>query len=174
TGTIPTSTDYAMPDLQPTALSATMSPGGMGDGSAFAQGLGGGGMDSAMGGAVGGALAGGQVSGAHMFPQHHDMFGDQAPGHPGVAGTDVTHMGQPGDAGLAAAPEGALNQGDPGQQGQQGGMPMSGMGGGGMGGGQGGDQQRGGNQWRTHGRLFDDVGGDETIGHFSGTLEDGR
>jgi hypothetical protein len=49
------------------------------------------------------------------------------------------------------------------------------MGGGaGAGGSQGGDQQRGGNQWRTHGRLFDDAGGDETIGRFSGTLDDGR
>jgi hypothetical protein len=40
------------------------------------------------------------------------------------------------------------------------------------GGGQGGDQQRGSNQWRTQGRLFED--GDESLGRFSGTLDDGR
>ncbi|HKN96978.1 MAG TPA: hypothetical protein VJX10_07680, partial [Pseudonocardiaceae bacterium] len=90
------------------------------------------------------------------------------PGHAGVAGTDVTPIGQPGGAGLASAPDGALDQGG------AAGLPMMPMGG--MGAtGQGGDQQRGGqHQWRTFGHLFDDATGDDTIGHFSGTLDDGR
>jgi hypothetical protein len=54
-------------------------------------------------------------------------------------------------------------------------MPMMGGGMGGAGGGQGGDQSRGGgHHWRTEGRLFEDIGGDEGLGRFSGTLDDGR
>jgi len=120
--------------------------------------------------ALGGAVGSGHAAAAFFGPQHdtHDMFG--GPGHPGVAGTDVTPMGQPGGAGLASAPDSALDHGQ--APGQMGGMPMmGGMGGGG--GGQGGDQQRGPNQWRTQGQLFDDDA-DEVVGRFSGTLDDGR
>ena len=143
--------------------------GGVPDASSFAQGFGGG-----MGSAVGGAVGGSHAVADHLMSQHHqaaDAFGGTS-GHPGVAGTHVTPMGPPGDAQVASAPPGALDQ--QGQPAQQGGMPMGGMGGMG-GGGQGGDQQRGGNhQWRTHGRLFDDAVDDEAIRRFSGTLDDGR
>jgi hypothetical protein len=56
-------------------------------------------------------------------------------------------------------------------------MPtMGGMGGGGGQGG--GDQQRGASQWRLEGQVFtddrEDDRGDEVLGRFSGTLDDGR
>jgi uncharacterized protein YukE len=155
------------PDIQATTLAAAMPLGG---GVAA-----GGGLDPTGGaGAVtGGVLDGGQAVASHVVAAHHpvhDVLGGvvNPPGHPGVAGTNVTPIGQPGDAGLASAPDSALNGGDPSGSG---GMPM--MGGMGMGGGQGGDQQRGvHHQWRTFGHLFDDATGDDTIGGFSGTLDD--
>jgi hypothetical protein len=157
--------------------------GGTDSSTAFSQGHGGdvhGGGDShglhdAAAGVIGGGHAAGHLSGHHHHHHDggHDTFGGSAtaPGHPGVAGRDVTPMGQPSGAGLASAPGEALNQGQQGQSGQPGGMPQMGAPGGG---GQGGDQQRGANQWRTQGRLFEDAGADETIGRFSGTLDDGR
>jgi uncharacterized protein YukE len=190
---------YQVPDTQSTTLSSVLSAsadpgiGGMVGGSdpsafsqgvhdpgfggvvgspaAFAQGHGGVHGGDANDAAVGGGDAAGHFQGHHHQHHHggdHETFG--GPGHAGVAGRDVTPMGQPGGAGLASAPNDALNQGHQGQP-QSGGMPMMGAPGGG---GQGGDQQRGQNQWRTHGRLFEDAGGDETIGRFSGTLDDGR
>ncbi|HEY3609000.1 MAG TPA: hypothetical protein VGL06_15970 [Pseudonocardiaceae bacterium] len=163
----------AMP--QTTQPATTGDPGalvGGTDNSAFAQGFSD--PSSSFGNALGGAVGGSHAAAAFFGPQHgsHDMFGGTAvPGHAGVAGTDVTPMGQPGGAGLAAAPDGAPDQGQQGQPSQMGGMPM--MGGMGGGGGQGGgDQQRGPNQWRTQGQLFDDA--DEVVGRFSGTLDDGR
>lgn len=155
------------------------------DGGGAAGFAGGGGMGHPGGGHpdLGGQGLGGQVGGHatddHLVGGHYDHHGgDESmaqPGHAGVAGQNVTPLGQPGGAGLASAPPDALgqggDQGQQGQQGQSGGMPM--MGGGGAGGGQGGDQTRGGSHWRTEGRLFEDIG-DEGIGRFSGTLDDGR
>ncbi|HEX5119672.1 MAG TPA: hypothetical protein VFW65_31170 [Pseudonocardiaceae bacterium] len=154
------------PDFQATTLAAAMMP----------DALGGGGPDptGGVGAVTGGVLDGGQAVASHVVAAHHpahDVLGGvvNPPGHSGVAGTNVTPIGQPGDAGLASAPDGALNGGD---QGGAAGMPM--MGGMGMGGGQGGDQQRGvHHQWRTFGHLFDDATGDDAIGGFSGTLDDG-
>jgi hypothetical protein len=147
--------------------------GGGTDNSGFAQGFSD--PSSSFGNALGGAVGGGHAAAAFFGPHHDtgDLLGGAAvPGHPGVAGTDVTPMGQPGDAGLAAAPDSTADHGQQGQPSQLGGgMPMmGGMGGGG--GGQGGDQQRGPNQWRTQGQLFDDS--DDVVGRFSGTLDDGR
>jgi hypothetical protein len=162
--------------IDPSAMPQTTQPATSGDpgalvggtaNSGFAQGFSD--PSSSFGNALGGAVGGSHAAAAFFGPQHgtHDMFGGTAvPGHAGVAGTDVTPMGQPGDAGLAAAPD----QGQ-GQPSQLGGMPM--MGGMGGGGGQGGgDQQRGANPWRTQGQLFDDT--DDVVGRFSGTLDDGR
>jgi hypothetical protein len=137
------------------------------DNSGFAQGFSD--PSSSFGNALGGAVGGGHAAAAFFGP-HHDTNDMLGPGHPGVAGTDVTPIGQPGDAGLASAPDSALDHGQQGQPSQLGGMPM--MGGMGGGGGQGGDQQRGPNQWRTQGQLFDDS--DDVVGRFSGTLDDGR
>jgi hypothetical protein len=136
------------------------------------------GGSSAFGDALGGVTSGGHSVADQLFGgggAHHDMYG--APGHAGLGDTNVTPLGHPGDAGLASAPDQGQGQpgqpGQPDQQGQQGGMPM--MGGmGGMGGGQGGDQQRGPSQWRTYGQLFDEPTGDDVLGRFSGTLDDGR
>jgi uncharacterized protein YukE len=159
------STSAPTPDLQATTLAAAMPLGG---GAAA-----GGGLDPTGGAVAGGVLDGGQAVASHVVAAHHpahDVLGGvvNPPGQPGVAGTNVTPMGQPGDAGLASAPDSALNGGDPSGSG---GMPM--MGGMGMGGGQGGDQQRSvHHQWRTFGHLFDDATGDDTIGGFSGTLDD--
>jgi hypothetical protein len=166
----------AMPQpTQTTQPATTGDPGalvGGTDNSGFAQGFSD--PSSSFGNAVGGAVGGSHAAAAFFGPQHdtHDMFGGApVPGHAGVAGTDVTPMGQPGGAGLAAAPDSAPDQGQQGQPSQLGGMPM--MGGMGGGGGQGGgDQQRGPNPWRTQGQLFDDA--DDVVGRFSGTLDDGR
>ncbi|HEX3648258.1 MAG TPA: hypothetical protein VHV49_07510 [Pseudonocardiaceae bacterium] len=150
--------------MQATTLSAAPDAG-LGGGVATGGSLDGGNGNGDVAGAV---LDGGQAVASHMVAaHHHDLFGGVVtpPGHAGVAGTDVTPMGQPGDAGLASAPDSALNQGG------AAGMPMMG----GMGGGAGqGDQQRAvQHQWRTFGQLFDDAG-DDSIGRFSGTLDDGR
>jgi hypothetical protein len=166
----------------PTTLAAATSAGspdaGLGGGVATGGAIGGAlGFGGGGGGDVAGAVLDGGQAAANIPAAHHaahDAFGGGVPpvqSGAGLAGTNVTPIGQPGGAGLASAPDGALNQGD--QGGGGGGMPMMGMGG--MGAGQGGDQQRGGNhQWRTFGHLFDDATGDDTIGRFTGTLDDGR
>ncbi|HEY0806465.1 MAG TPA: hypothetical protein VGD84_15435, partial [Pseudonocardiaceae bacterium] len=148
---------------QTTHLASVMSPGNVivggtvdpTGGSAFAGAF----HDpsSAFSDALGGAAGGSHAAADHLVgPSHHDMSG-----HAGVAGTDVTPIGQPGQAGLASAPGSAMDQaGQPGQ-----------LGGGGQGGG---DGQRGPSQWRTQGQLFDDAGVDDVVGRFSGTLDDGR
>jgi hypothetical protein len=121
---------------------------------------------------LGGAVVGSQAAG-HLTSPHHDgdAFGGQSgPGHADIAGTNVPRQEQPGGAGLASAPPSAMDH----QQGQQSGMPMGGIGG--TGGGQAGGEHhhKAASQWRTHGRLFDDDRDDESLGRFSGTLDDGR
>lgn len=157
-------------DVQPTQLTSAQVGGGIGAvGDASSQ--------SGIGAALGGAVGGSQAAGQFTPPVHQGdpgpFVGQSGPGHPGLAGTNVTPLGQPGDAGLASAPPGALDHHE------QGGMPMSGsgMGMGGMGGAQAGAEHhhKVPGQWRTHGRLFDDDRDDESIGRFSGRLlDDGR
>ncbi|HEX4722260.1 MAG TPA: hypothetical protein VH333_07080 [Pseudonocardiaceae bacterium] len=163
----PQATDLS--SVTPMPLGGAVDPGsGVGLAAAFTDPTAG---SSTFSDALGGAAGGGHAVADQLFGggAHHDMYG--APGHAGLADTNVTPLGHPGDAGLASAPD----QGQPGQQGQQGqqgGMPMMGGMGGMGGGGHGGDQERGPSQWRTYGQLFDE--GDDVPGRFSGTLDDGR
>lgn len=154
-----------LPAGQVTSLSAAESNlGGNVDASGVSDGF-----DNALGGAVGNVVD--PVS-AHHHAQ--DALGGPI-GQAGLADTNVTPLGQPGDVGLASAPQGALDGGGAQQGGESGGMggamPM--MGGMGMGmGAQAGDQQHKGQHWRTDGRLFDDIVGDDGLGGFNGTLEE--
>jgi uncharacterized protein YukE len=101
---------------------------------------------------------GGDAPGAGADPG--DIWGGQGGDHqhPGLADTSAPQAGDAGGAGLAAMPDGGSGHGQQGPAPAAGGAMMPMMGGmGAVAGGHGGDQERAGSQWRTQGRLFDDV-----------------